>query len=103
MVEKTDRELLQELHQVVIGIPDNPHDNGLVGQIADIERQVRSTNGTVSANVIRLNVVERDVKEIKNEGHTVRFTRNQTVIGGSSLLTFLCLLLVTLGKILQWW
>ena len=51
MVDKKDRpakELTRELHQAVIGIPDNPEENGLIGDIKDIKKEFKILNGRVT-------------------------------------------------------
>ena len=53
MTEKTQREMIQELYQAVIGIPENSSDNGLIGDIAEIKTQVQITNGRTRSNETR--------------------------------------------------
>ena len=131
MSDKTEREMIAELHQVVIGIPNNPVDNGLVGDIAEIRKQVTLTNGTVNLNVSRIITLEKraeriehtldkarsaaveaslkadelslKVEELRGMARTIQFTRNQTIGGGVGVFTFLSLLIVAVGKILGWW
>jgi len=50
MSEKTQKEMIYELHQVVIGVKDSPTDNGLIGQVDRIEQQLRELNGQVKTN-----------------------------------------------------
>ena len=49
MVEKTQKAMLQELSQAVIGIPDSP-DNGIIGDIKEIKIMVRKQNDRVRKN-----------------------------------------------------
>ena len=53
MPEKTQKEMILELYQAVVGIPDNPIDNGLIGDIQEIKTQVQITNGRTRANETR--------------------------------------------------
>ncbi len=98
---KTQKEMVSELYQAVVGIPDNPNDNGLIGDIEEIKKQVRSTNGTVKTNVVRLDHLEE--RTCRLEDSPLKLSKPQYIIGGSSLVTFLSLLVVAVGKILGWW
>lgn len=49
MAEKTQKELLQEVHQGVYGVPDTD-EKGLVGKMDDIVTEMRRMNGRVSRN-----------------------------------------------------
>ena len=53
MADKTQREMIQELYQAVVGIPGSPIDNGLIGDIQEIKQQVQITNGRTRANETR--------------------------------------------------
>jgi len=50
MVERTQKEMIQELFQAVIGIPESPDDNGLIGDIAEIKRVTVGLNGKIQKN-----------------------------------------------------
>jgi len=65
MTEKTQKAMLQELHQVIIGIAENPHDNGLIGTVSNIDTKLTILNGTVTKNSNRLSVIETDVVQVK--------------------------------------
>jgi len=39
-----------ELHQVIIGIKENPVDNGLIGDVAEILEHLKTLNGQVHTN-----------------------------------------------------
>ena len=47
MPDKTEKELLQELYQAVIGIPENPDAKGLIGQVHDLGELIVSQNNRV--------------------------------------------------------
>jgi len=49
-MEKTQKEMTLELYQAVIGIPENPKDNGLIGKIDGIETLLKIQNGRVTKN-----------------------------------------------------
>jgi len=49
-MEKTQKELLNEVHQAVIGISNNPNDNGLLGDVADIKKMVLAQNSRLRQN-----------------------------------------------------
>ena len=56
MSEKTSEEMVKELYQAVVGIKDNPGDNGLIGDIRDISKKLDIVNGRTRANEIRSKV-----------------------------------------------
>ena len=47
---KTNKEMIQELYQVIIGIKNNPDDNGMIGDIKNIEKHLATLNGQVRTN-----------------------------------------------------
>ena len=57
MADKTDKEMLQGLYQAVIGIPENPDENGMIGDIAEIKRDIKYQNGRQRKTDRRLNVL----------------------------------------------
>jgi len=79
-MEKTQKEMIAELHQVVIGLKDNPHDNGLVGDIKEVSRKIDCLNGRVRGNEVRSKV---------NQGIL-------GTIGGGGMVG-------CLGKLFNWW
>ena len=59
--EITQRNMILRLHQAVIGIEDNPEENGLIGDVADIKKLLTPQNE-------RIATVERSVSRIKGVG-----------------------------------
>uniref|UniRef100_A0A6M3KIY4 Uncharacterized protein n=1 Tax=viral metagenome TaxID=1070528 RepID=A0A6M3KIY4_9ZZZZ len=45
MTPKTQKEQIQELFQAVIGIPENPKENGLIGKVDTIVDPLKEQNG----------------------------------------------------------
>lgn len=54
MTNKTQKEKINELFQAVIGIPENPDDNGLIGDIRDIKKILLSQNTRIRDNERRI-------------------------------------------------
>lgn len=50
MSDKTQKEMTRELYQAVMGLKDNPEDNGLIGDICDIKELLQKQNGRVRKN-----------------------------------------------------
>jgi len=44
------------IYHVLVGIPENPHDNGLIGDIKDIKESIDELNGRVRGNEVRSKV-----------------------------------------------
>lgn len=55
---KAKRDMLQELHQAVIGIPDNPDENGMIGDIKEIKDILKTQNNRIRNN-------ERNISRVK--------------------------------------
>ena len=53
-MKKTPAQMTQELYQAVIGIPENPNENGLIGEVKDMNK--------------RLRCVEKNIGKIKGIG-----------------------------------
>jgi len=61
MPEMTQKEMIKELYQAVIGIPESPDENGLIGDVKDIKKEFRILNGRVRIN-------ETSISRIKGIG-----------------------------------
>lgn len=79
MTDKPQEEMIRLLYQAVIGIPENPEDNGLIGDVADIKELITTQNGKIRRNEVRSKV-------------------NQGVIG-----TMISLLIAIFTKIVGLW
>jgi hypothetical protein len=79
--KEESRMMIQTLYQAVIGIPDSPDDNGLIGDIKDIKEQLILTNGRSRKN-------EGDIKWIK------RISGGLVGSGG---------IVAGVGKLTGWW
>ena len=44
MTDQTQIEILNELHQAVVGIKSNPDDNGLIGDVKEVKELLKSQN-----------------------------------------------------------
>ena len=51
-LEKTQRQMLQEVYQAVIGIPNNPDENGIIGDVREIKVHLQTLNGQVARNTM---------------------------------------------------
>jgi len=47
MVDKTPRQMIELTYYTLVGNPDNPHDNGVIGKVHDIDAKVSEINGSV--------------------------------------------------------
>ena len=74
--------------------------------IEEQETHLRELNNRVAKNVLdifrnSLKVVE--IEKCITDGVPIRVTKRQTIIGGTSAMTFFSLLLALIGKINSWW
>jgi len=44
MPEKLQKDMVKELYQAVVGIPGNPDENGLIGDVKDLRKLLLSQN-----------------------------------------------------------
>lgn len=58
MPAKTQKEMVQELHQAVVGLPENPEENGLIGDVKEIKDHLVMQNGRIRSN-------EKSISRIK--------------------------------------
>jgi len=58
MSEKTQKEMVRELHQAVVGLPSNPEENGLIGDVREIKDHLALQNGRIRSN-------EKSISKIK--------------------------------------
>ena len=70
----TQKAILQELYQAVLGIPQNPTENGLVGIVHEISEKLDKVNGRTRGNEIRSKINQ---------------TLILTIIGGSGITAFI--------------
>jgi len=48
------KEMTQELYQAVIGIPENPDANGLIGDMEDVKELLKAQNGHITKNTVSI-------------------------------------------------
>ena len=56
MTEKPQKDMIRELYQAVIGIKENPDDNGLIGDVKEVSDKLDRMNGRVRGNEVRSKV-----------------------------------------------
>jgi len=54
MPEKSQKKMVQELYQAVVGLPENSNDNGLIGDISEVKTLVKTQNSRVRKNEQRI-------------------------------------------------
>ena len=109
MSTKSQEEMIRELYQCVIGLPDNPADNGLIGDIDDIKKlmvgqanYVTENTRNIAITIRRVDALERDLVKIVAEGVPIRFTRKQYSAAIAGGLTIFTTLVTTAAKALGW-
>jgi len=46
----TTEQKINMIYQAVVGVPENPCDNGLIGECREMKEQLRKLNGSVAKN-----------------------------------------------------
>ncbi len=57
MPEKTQKAMVQELYQAVVGIPENPNENGLIGDFQDVLKLLKTQNGRIASAEGKINKI----------------------------------------------
>lgn len=47
---KTPEQKIDALYQAVVGMEENPDDNGMIGDVAEIKKHLKELNGQVRTN-----------------------------------------------------
>ena len=55
-LKEQTREKIELLYQAIVGIKENPEDNGLIGEVKDISKKLDIVNGRTRANETRSKV-----------------------------------------------
>lgn len=55
-MDKTLKQLTQEVHQAVLGVPGT-EDSGLVGDMKELKYDVKKQNGRVRLNTVRIAII----------------------------------------------
>jgi len=58
MPAKTQKEMLGEVYQAMIGLPENPEENGMIGDVREIKDILVTQNGRIRSN-------EKSISRIK--------------------------------------
>jgi len=61
MAAKTQKEMVTELYQAVIGLPENPEENGLIGDVHEIKEILGVQNDRIRGS-------ERSISRFKGVG-----------------------------------
>jgi len=67
------------------------------------ERHLAELNNKVAKNVADIAVNCSRLDYLTTNSVSVRLSRKQVIVGGSSVAPFVALVLIELGKLLNWW
>ena len=65
------------------------------------EKHLIRLNNSVGANVLLISKNTQRLDGLETFG--IRFSKKQTAVGGGSIITILGMLVVAIGKLLNWW
>lgn len=102
---KTQEQMVQTIYEKVVGLSNNPQDNGLIGKVDNIEKLLVSQNGAIRLNAQNIAVHANRIRNIEKtleEGIQPRFTKKQYVAGGFGGVSLVTTLIISLGKVLGW-
>ena len=68
MTQQTQEEILAEVHQALLGVPDNPNENGLIGIVGKIDAKLDVLNGRVRGNEVRSKVNQSIIGTLSGGG-----------------------------------
>ena len=57
MAKKTQKKMTEELYQAVIGIPENPDENGLIGDFKEMKGMIQAQNGRQRKTEKKVNIL----------------------------------------------
>ena len=68
---KTQKEMMLELYQAVVGIPESPNDNGLIGEVAKVKVLLLAQNSRVRKNEEKISKNTNNIKWIIRIGSCI--------------------------------
>jgi len=67
-LKEATRQMIYKLYQAVVGIPENPEDNGLIGDVKKINDKLDIVNGRTRGNETRSKVNQAIIAVILGGG-----------------------------------
>ena len=55
--EPTQKEMVCALYQKIVGIPGNPDDTGMIGDIKEIKQELKKQNGKIGRNRLLIYII----------------------------------------------